>query len=414
MKMHSPCACNYHACHLGLVIMICCQLHAVALKEHVLRAPETNVAQVPRPPSCRVKFIGGGPRVLMNVPPIESTPTTWEGAKSWPVDPNSENCYEHGNSLVDNAQCCCAFWAIPPTKRAAALSAQDRGECSRTYANLTSGPRTHEASKSSCRFALALSGFIGLKTFERLPEVFTRLERHAIGSRTDVCVVVYATALNSELGHKVKNILDSKAYVADYSLEIGDLGTNERVAGAIQDCAGNMFSELRQEIMNRKLEPLYGPTPPSSDTASMYRKIWLAHKMARSLNSNLQLIARGRIDGMHSMDISWERYLHETADGKILVAEARPGLYLSRKNGLRDNQRCAIDDRFALGPPALMDHYASVYPDFQELASSLLLTRADGKVHFNERIMAAHLHFREVPFEMIGEDVFQGVIVGRR
>ena len=134
-----------------------------------------------------------------------------------------------------------------------------------------------------------------------------------------------------------------------------------------------------------------------TSTVAMFRKVWLAHAMARGLpGPGPKLIARGRIDGSFTGRLDWEAVLRRTDGKRILAYDATPGLFSQRTQGVPDRKSCTIDDQFAVGPPELMDGYASVFPDFEDFARTLLITRMDQVGHANERILVQHLRYRGV------------------
>ena len=117
------------------------------------------------------------------------------------------------------------------------------------------------------------------------------------------------------------------------------------------------------------------------------------------------LIARARVDHVFEATLDWDGGLRRTRakDGlrRILVGEATPALARSRSLGVPPSFRCALDDQFAMGPPALMDAYASVYAHFADFAHLQPITRNDIAGHGNERILAAHLHYTSTPFDIM-------------
>jgi hypothetical protein len=130
----------------------------------------------------------------------------------------------------------------------------------------------------------------------------------------------------------------------------------------------------------------------------MYRRIWLAHRLAREAAPNAVLEARGRVDHVIASPFDWAKIRKVTDDGKVAIG-AIVRLYGMRRDGVPAPYRCIVDDQFAVGPPSGMDGYASVFPDFHDLPRFMLAHRNDNTNHNNERVLTTHLHYRGVRWD---------------
>ena len=133
----------------------------------------------------------------------------------------------------------------------------------------------------------------------------------------------------------------------------------------------------------------------------MNRHIWLAHTLARRAAPSLEYIIRTRADNAYHHQVTeWWKHVEAAAHrGAIVTGAAKISLYQGRRTGVPEPARCITDDQFAAGPAELMDRYASVFPDFASQLHLLPWYRNDFRGHTNERILAAHLHYRGVLFE---------------
>jgi len=169
------------------------------------------------------------------------------------------------------------------------------------------------------------------------------------------------------------------------------------VQAAIRECTGG-YSE--------RLSSLLRSTHATFDRAlrsqlPMFRHIWLAHRLARRAANGLQYVVRARIDldFMYGVDHWWTHVVAAAARGAIMTGSATAEKYEGRRTGVPEKVRCMTDDTFAAGPTALMDGYASVFPDYAAYLRVAPWWRIDFGGHFNERTLTSHLHYRGVRFE---------------
>lgn len=190
------------------------------------------------------------------------------------------------------------------------------------------------------------------------------------------------------------------ADVADYVLERDDASTNDQIAVAVRECTGGAFDQYWEELGQRHNGNYLDGARFSS--LRMYRKIWLAHTLVHAIEAEhhaLELVMRGRVDDNFVQSFDWPSLLARTNGASRIVALSHSDeLYWSRSGGVPSQLTCIIDDQAAVGPPHLMDGYASVYHDMARLAPLLNLGRVDQTGHGNERILRAHLAYRNVPF----------------
>lgn len=108
---------------------------------------------------------------------------------------------------------------------------------------------------------------------------------------------------------------------------------------------------------------------------------------------------RGRVDHVFLEPFDWPSLLAQTGSAERIVTLSHDdNLYRARLGGVPPELSCIVDDQAAVGPPSLMDGYASVFPDFALLAPLLNLGRSDTHGHTSERILRTHLAYRRVPF----------------
>ena len=357
----------------------------------------------PQAPACKASrgAIRAPIELRESVPPASATPASWEEAVKLRLDNASGDCYSPGDrpranagvdmhvNRIDVGGCCCAFWHVDARSLRPANATPPA--CSQVFAK--SRAAAVRPAARDCDYVLALSGHVNPRLMGSLPCVFGTLEKNVLGPR--VCVVVVA-AVDSGVAAGLADFLDSKPYVVDWALEHVDPETRDKINGYVEDCNRGAIDRYWRELEARHQGHAHRDKAHTS-TVAMFRKVWLAHAMARGLpGPGPKLIARGRIDGSFTDRLDWEAVLRRTDGKRILAYDAAPQLFSQRTQGVPDRKSCIIDDQFAVGPPELMDGYASVFPDFEDFARTLLITRMDQVGHANERILVQHLHYRGV------------------
>tara|TARA_B110001452_G_scaffold264770_1_gene268309 strand:+ start:1 stop:1299 length:1299 start_codon:yes stop_codon:yes gene_type:complete len=385
---------------------------------------EAWAGEAPSGPTCRVRPSKRGASfeeactgeqceitVTKYVPPAGMTPKSWAQATSLPVDTLAGDCYadtddgrptdsEPAAGRNDAGTCCCAYWEAEPATslRAEAM----HPACSRSFPQAQfSGKR---GNTSECGTVLSLSGFVDAELAGKLACVLDGFEENLMKDE-DVCAVAFLTVEPSVL-ESVRATLAARSFVADVVLEAADEATDRQVADAGKECAGDSWDEYWDELSARHGGVLAHRSKVQRSMQPQWRKIWMAHTLARAV-PGVQYVARSRIDLLFHKPFDWVQARAAMGNGSsIAVAAAKGSLWEKRRMGVPEELRCHVDDQFAVGPVALMDGYASLYPDLLDFRRTLLLTRNDGgQRHTSERMLATHLHYRGVPFREISSVV---------
>ena len=381
--------------------------------------------EVPSGPACRVRPSKRGASfeeacvgeqceitVTNYVPPAGKTPTSWARATSLPVDTLAGDCYadtddvgrptdiEPAAGRNDAGTCCCAYWEATPTTSLRVEAVQPA--CSRSFPQAQFRGRRGNTTK--CATVLSLSGFVDAELAGKLECVLDGYEEHLVKNE-DVCAVAFLTVEPSVVDY-VRATLAARLFVADVVLEVADEATDKQLADAGKECAGDAIAEYWNELSARHGGFLAHRSKVQPSMQPQWRKIWMAHLLARAV-PGVQYVARSRIDLLFHAPFDWDQARTAMGNGSsIAVAAAKGSLWEKRRMGVPEELRCHVDDQFAVGPVALMDSYASLYPDLLDFRRTLLLTRNDaGQRHTSERMLATHLHYRGVIFREIGSVV---------
>ena len=190
-----------------------------------------------------------------------------------------------------------------------------------------------------------------------------------------------------------------------YELELNDQRTRKAIFNATSRCtkSGYMIGTLFAAIAKRAAANKFQDKARYS-FSSMFRHVWLVHRMARTYESRrgtpFRFILRARLDHTYAAPLDWPLIERQAAPsplvptGRLLFGQPIKSYRLASRDGVPHRYRCVMSDQFAVGPPALMDAYASVFPDYADFRRLVPLGRNDFVGHTNERVLVAHLHYR--------------------
>ena len=202
--------------------------------------------------------------------------------------------------------------------------------------------------------------------------------------------------INSESTHSaehMRQLVASYPSIASIELEF----FTPSVQASIHECTGGMDSQIDTFMrMNHQVRD-----DGLKSHIHMNRHIWLAHTLAREAAPRLEYVIRTRPDNAYGIKAPewWPTIVQAAERGAIVTSAASPALQEQRRNGVPEKVRCMTDDQMAAGPTKMMDGYASIFPDFRHYLHTLPWFRVDFGGHINERMLAAHLHYRDVSFE---------------
>lgn len=200
--------------------------------------------------------------------------------------------------------------------------------------------------------------------------------------------------VEQDLESPVSTLLDHDAGVVAYIVESDQ--DQSRMDKEIRNCTLDAFSSLFHAVKSRHGNKLGDNAMYSS--GYMYRRIWLAHQMARTAAPNAKIEIRGRVDHHWEHTLDWNQVLTIISRGHLAIG-ADKLLYQKRKDGVPHAYRCVVDDQLAIGSRKGMGSYSSVFPDLHDLLRFMQISRQDSFNHQNERILTTHLHYRGVGFE---------------
>ena len=208
------------------------------------------------------------------------------------------------------------------------------------------------------------------------------------------CVFAHLSMPTKAAAPLIQAVVDRHARVA--VVEVEYVTQDAAVESTMLECTGGLSQDFVSLLQSRR--PRDGAI---SSHLQMNRHIWLAHILARRASPSLQYVTRTRVDNAHHVPaIDWWPKVEAAASrGAIVTGSAAAWLCAGRRSGVPEAARCMTDDQFAAGPVDLMDGYASLFPDFATGVHLMPWYRPDFRGHTNERSLAAHLHYRNVPFE---------------
>jgi hypothetical protein len=336
--------------------------------------------------------------LVVSDPLFKDAPTSWANAISQSVH-EDQDCYANtrntrfdpANALVDAGQCCCGFWSAPTTPNDISMTYTRTRQATCTVSYPVFGTKNHQDEFAECAdVAIAMSG--SLPYFSHNEALFDNLERIFIrpARQANMSVHVFMHLGSDHIGTNISSV---PSFVKEIAVE---KRSDTRVGETINDCTRGMVTDLFTELANR-YKPYGGLRDHARNSCGpMHRHIFLAHNMVRTSEHDLKCkykyILRVRPDFSGS-PFDWHPVLERLKQGQLLVGEPRK-LFDLRSSGVSHRHRCTVDDQIAIGTPDQMYAYANVYPDFSDFAKYLPLHRADFRGHTNERIMAAHLHYR--------------------
>jgi len=249
-----------------------------------------------------------------------------------------------------------------------------------------------------CKVAVALSGEVSWS----LPDNLENLAHFVVSAaRRPGCLFVHGYA-NRDDGWIATLRSMAQRVPGVRGVAIEGRSSRHGVASLIADCTRSSFVHLADELRRRnggrrsRLGSMIYSAP-------MFRNIWLSVFMARHAAPHAEFIVRARVDHRLKMPLDWAAVAAASARGRMCVGLRRQH-YATQVGGVPVAVRCVADDQFAVGPPALIELYARVFADFWRLLLLLPLWRIDMIGHTNERIVAAQLRFRRVPYEFLPID----------
>lgn len=367
--------------------------------------------------------------IVAHVPP--KAPLSWAEALQTQLDRDAGDCYSaedrprnlsknhFGERRVYEASCCCSYWDETRTEPSVRSLMQLPGStkthepgCVRSFPMAVSKPVSAQTSPPRrCDIAVTVSGGIGWRT-NGFACSMDSLARNVLQSQQQACVFVHAglmrattLKLANQVASSVVDTLARHPSVVGYEIEANDMRTRKSIFNATEHCTrsgqiiGTLFGAIGSRHKKFQDKARYS-------FASMFRHIWLAYRMAHEhellSGSRFRFIIRSRVDHTYSAGFDWplvERLAAPSPGaplGRLLIGQPHHYHKLASRDGVPHRHRCVMNDQFAVGPPALMDAYASLYPDFSDFRRLVPLGRNDLVGHTNERILVSHLHYRGV------------------
>ena len=349
-------------------------------------------------------------------------PATWSALAAMPTLEHG-GCYHQGAHRIDRklvgSGCCCHFWPPPPPplsgKRTSCTvrpSDAARFPCDAVL------PRRHEpgdvfvvrhrhAARACGRYAVSMSGEV--RTWHEDAATFARfvlLEGNA--SAVELFAFLAAPAPlhveGSARGGALRALRDAP-YLAAAVLENSSLPRVDGCAAAPSVGAfGAEMQRRHRSTAARPVLPRWGGNWSAfvHTLLSQARRVQLAFAMVAASPCNYDLVLRARPDAQWFAPVAWAalgaRLSRAPPQLAILddeVSVGWHGLPFGWRSGLPGSRFCWARDVAAVGPPAALAAFSTIYSDAEDgrFWRSVLVQQRESDGYAWERVVKAHLHW---------------------